>query len=157
MRKKYSLALLSLLFALGVVQTLANAAGEQSSDPPLYKRLGGIYPIASVVDDFVERLLVNDTLNANPAIDAARHTVPKPGLKYLVTAFVAKATGGPEQYAGRTMKASHADLNITNEEWAASMVDFDATLDKFEVPDKERMELIALLESTKGDIVTKVD
>jgi len=34
-----------------------------------------------VVDDFIERLLVNKTLNANPAIKAARERVPKQGLK----------------------------------------------------------------------------
>jgi len=32
-----------------------------------------------VVDDFIERLLVNKTLNANPAIKAARERVPSRG------------------------------------------------------------------------------
>ena len=54
---------------------------EQAEGPTLYERLGGVYSIATVVDDFIERLLVNDTLNANPAIDAARKRVPKAGLK----------------------------------------------------------------------------
>jgi hypothetical protein len=43
----------------------------------LYDRLGGVYNIATVVDNFIERLLVNDTLNANPAINEARARVPK--------------------------------------------------------------------------------
>jgi len=51
------------------------AASEQPKS--LCDRLGGVYSIATVVDDFVERLLVNDTLNANPAMSEARARVPK--------------------------------------------------------------------------------
>ena len=119
----------------------------------LYARLGGIYPIATVVDDFIERLLVNDILNANPAIDEARASVPKAGLKYRVTEMVGWATGGPQEYTGRTMKESHAHMNITEPEWQAMMADFQATLDHFEVPPQLQGELIAIMESTKADIV----
>jgi hypothetical protein len=34
------------------------------------------------------------------------------------------------------------------------MDDFDQTLTKFDVPDRERGELVAIVESTKNDIVT---
>src|SRR3989337_2428582 len=47
-------------------------AGAAANGAALYERLGGVYNIATVVDDFIERLLVNDVLNANPAIKAAR-------------------------------------------------------------------------------------
>lgn len=119
----------------------------------LYERLGGVYSIATVVDDFIERLLINDTLNANPAIKEARDRVPKAGLKFRVTALVCQVTGGPEKYAGRSMKEAHAHLNITEKEWQAMVADFKKTLDKFQVPAKEQGELIAIVESTKGDIV----
>ena len=71
------------------------AVTEQTTEPALYERLGGVYSIAAVVDDFIERLLINDTLNANPAIAKARDSVPKAGLKYRVTELVCQATGGP--------------------------------------------------------------
>jgi truncated hemoglobin YjbI len=32
----------------------------------LYDRLGGIYSIATVVDDFIDRIIVDDRLTANP-------------------------------------------------------------------------------------------
>jgi hypothetical protein len=44
-----------------------------------------------VVDDFIERLLVTATLNANPAINEARRRVPKAGLKCHVAALVCEA------------------------------------------------------------------
>ena len=38
-------------------------------------------------------------------------------------------------------------------EWAAFSKDFDDTMAKFNVPEAERNELFAIVESTKGDIV----
>ncbi|MBI4263840.1 MAG: group 1 truncated hemoglobin [Acidobacteria bacterium] len=129
----------------------------QGQAPPagasLYDRLGGVYSIATVVDDFIERLLVNNTLNANPAINQARAKVPKAGLKFHVTTLVCEVTGGPCQYTGRTMKAAHEHLNITEAQWQAMVADFRVALDKFKVPQKEQQELIAIVGSTKGDIV----
>ena len=50
----------------------------------------------------------------------------------------------------------HRDLRISNTEWDAFMDDFDQTLAKFEVPERERGELVSIIESTKSDIVTSV-
>jgi hemoglobin len=125
----------------------------KTQEKSLYDRLGGVYAIATVVDDFIERLLVNPTLNANPAINQARARVPKAGLKFQVTALVCEVTGGPCKYTGRAMKESHQHLNITEGQWQAMVADFQKTLDKFKVPAKEQAELIAIVASTKKDIV----
>jgi hemoglobin len=125
----------------------------QVKQPSLYERLGGAYSIATVVDDFIERLLVNGTLNANPAINEARKRVPKAGLKFHVTTLVCEVSGGPCKYTGRAMKESHQHLNITQAEWDAMVADFKATLDKFKVPQREQQELITIVGSTKNDIV----
>ncbi|MGQ0836488.1 MAG: group I truncated hemoglobin [Gammaproteobacteria bacterium] len=129
---------------------LAATASPQKS---LYDRLGGAYPISVVVDDFIERLLVNDTLNANPAINEARQRVPKQGLKFHVTTLVCQVTGGPCTYTGRDMKASHLHLNISEREWQEMLADFRTTLAKFGVPAAEQGELVTIVNSTKGDIV----
>jgi len=142
----------AVLFTL-VLGLASTASSQQATTKPLYERLGGAYSIATVVDDFIERLLVNDILNANPAIAEARSRVPKAGLKYRVTALVCEVTGGPEKYAGRSMKEAHHHLNITEKEWQAMAADFKKSLDKFAVPDTEQKELFAIVESTKSDIV----
>lgn len=131
----------------------AVAVRAQSKEKPLYDRLGGVYPIAVVVDDFIDRLLVNAVLNANPAIREARDRVPAPGLKFHVTTLVCQVTGGPCKYTGRDMKSAHAHLNITQREWDAMIADFRATLNKFKVPVREQEELIQIVNSTKKDIV----
>ena len=138
-----------LIIALGI----AAPATAQPATKSLYERLGGLYSIATVVDDFIERLLVNGTLNANPAIKEARTRVPKAGLKFQATALVCEVTGGPCKYTGRTMKESHARLNINEAQWQAMVADFRKTLDKFKVPSREQDELITIVGSTKKDIV----
>ncbi len=161
---------LALLLAVTFAAPATIARGQSSSGPAarrpappataaspaaksLYARLGGAYPISMVVDDFIEKLLVNDTLNANPAIEEARRRVPKQGLKFHVTALVCQVTGGPCTYVGRDMKTTHAHLHITEKEWDAMLADFRKTLDKFAVPAAEQGELVAIVNSTKADIV----
>ena len=51
------------------------------------------------------------------------------------------------------MEDSHRDLLITADEWRAFIDDLHQTLDKFEVPQQERSEVLAIIESTKDDIV----
>ncbi len=126
---------------------------SQPTQPSLYERLGGIYSIATVVDDFIDRVMTDPRLNANPAVDEAHHRVPPAGFKYLVTEMVGMATGGPQKYTGRSMVDSHRDLKITPKEWEAFMDDFQQTLDKFKVPAAEQEELKAIVNSTYGDIV----
>jgi hemoglobin len=142
------------LLAAWSVQT-ADAQEQKEGPKSLYNRLGGAYPIATVVDDFIERLYVDDILNANPAIKEARDRVPKPGLKFRVTSLVCQVTGGLEKYAGRPMKEAHKDLNINEREWQAMLADFKKSLDAFKVPETEQKELFAIVESTKPDIVIK--
>jgi hemoglobin len=124
-----------------------------STAPSLYDRLGGVYAIAAVVDDFIDRVMQDPRLNANPLVDEAHHRVSAAGFKYLVTEQVCWAAGGPQKYTGRNMHDSHAHLKITEGEWQAFLEDLRRTLDKFQVPAAEQGELFAIVESTKGDIV----
>ncbi len=59
-----------------------------ASKPSLYERLGGVYSIAIVVDDFIDWIMVDPRLNANSRVDAAHHRVQPAGFKYLVTEMV---------------------------------------------------------------------
>src|SRR5690348_12779299 len=123
--------------------------------PSLYERLGGVYSIATVVDDFIDRIMVDSRLNANPRVDEAHHRVPPAGFKYLVTEMVCWAAGGPQKYTGRSMYESHKEMKITGPEWDAFMDDFQQTLNKFSVPAQEQAELKAIVNSTRVDIVVE--
>jgi hemoglobin len=127
--------------------------GTEDAAPTLYERLGGVYSIATVVDDFIDRVMSDPRLNANRNVDEAHHKVPPAGFKYLVTEMVCWAAGGPQKYTGRGMAESHRHLNITPKEWDAFLDDFKQTLDKFNVPAPEQAELRAIVQSTYDDIV----
>ena len=106
------------------------AEGEAAS---LYERLGGLYPIARAVDEFIDRLVVNETLNANPAVVAARDPATRPGLKFHVAALLAEAAGGPQVYTGRSMKETHARLDISVSEDTQDPCAQDIVLESVEV------------------------
>jgi hemoglobin len=143
----------AILLAGSAVAQGAEEQGEKS----LYDRLGGLAPISVVVSDFIDVLVPDPVLNANPAIDAARKRVPAAYLKYHVTAMVCQATGGPCQYQGRGMKESHAHLNITDREWDRMVTLFKEVLAKHNVPGRETQELLDIVGSTKADIVVSGD
>jgi truncated hemoglobin YjbI len=81
--------------------------------PSLYDRLGGVYSIATVVDDLIDRVMADPRLNANPLVDEADHRVPPAGFKYLVTEMVCWAAGGPQKYTGRSMADSPSREKFT--------------------------------------------
>src|SRR5882724_2191571 len=89
--------------------------------PNLYERLGGVYSIATVVDDLIDRVMADQRLNANPLVDDAHHKVPPAGFKYLVTEMLCWAAGGPQKYTGKDIESSHRHLHITPGEWDAFM------------------------------------
>jgi hemoglobin len=130
-----------------------DTVSPEGAAPSLYDRLGGIYAIATVVDDFIDRIMIDPRLNANPRVNEAHHRVSPPGFKFLVSEMVGWATGGPQQYSGRTMGESHRHLLITDREWRAFVDDLRQTMDKFAVPRPEQDELEAIVESTKEAIV----
>src|SRR2546430_1799792 len=122
--------------------------------PTLYERLGGVYSIATVVDDLIDRAMADRRLHPKPLVDDAPPQGPPAGFKYLVTEMLCWAAGGPQKYTGKDMESSHRHLRITPDEWDAFMDDVTQTLDKFAVPAAERAEVVAIVESTRRSIVT---
>ena len=154
-RIKSRAAISAIIIAFGSLHAgLVSGDAQQKS---LYDRLGGLAPISVVVSDFIDALVPDAALNANPAIDAARKRVPAPYLKYHVTAMVCQVTGGPCTYQGRGMKESHAHLNISNQDWDRMVVIFKQVLAKHGVPAKEGQELLDIVGSTKAEIVSQTN
>jgi hemoglobin len=61
--------------------------------------------------------------------------------------------GGPQVYRGRSLKDAHQHLNITEKEWKELIKIFRDSMNSFKVPAREQGEIIAILESTKGDVM----
>ena len=147
-KTSYFLFILILFVQMNYLSLSAQTPGES-----LYKRLGGVYNIAAVIDDFVERLLSDPVIIANTNVANAIGKITKPGLKYQLTELLCQAAGGPQKYNGRSMKESHQGLNITEVEWQTMMKDFLTTLTKFNLKNSEQNELLVIVGNTKNDIV----
>jgi hemoglobin len=128
----------------------SSATAQEKKEKSLYQRLGGYDAIAAVVDDFVPRLVGDPTL---AKFFAGHGTESKMRIRQLVVDQICEATGGPCVYIGRTMKASHGGLAITEENWNAAVKHLGASLDKFKVPQKEKDELLGVVSTLKADIV----
>ncbi|HEU0177749.1 MAG TPA: group 1 truncated hemoglobin [Blastocatellia bacterium] len=128
----------------------AAAAAPAPSKPKsgsLFDRLGGMSAISAVVDDFAGNVLADTRINQKFAKTDA------PRLLANLKDFVCNATGGPCKYNGLSMKKAHEHMRTTGGEFTALVEDLVKTLDKFNVVDPERKELLSALAGLRGDIV----
>jgi hemoglobin len=141
--------LLSLTLAASVSLPVATASAQEKS---LYDRLGGYNAVAAVVDDFIGRLV------ADKRFERFFTGHSKDSLKRIrqhIIDQLCEAAGGPCSYTGRTMKASHEGLNISEDDWKAAVDHLTATLDKFKVPKREKDDMLGAVSKFKPDIVEK--
>lgn len=135
-----------------VTMLLAAMTGCATTDAPkasLYERLGAKPAITAVVDDFVANVAADPRINQQ----FARTDIPR--LKTLLVEQICAGTGGPCTYTGRDMKTTHARLGVTGADFSALVEDLVKALDKFQVPEREKSELLAILAPMKSDIVTR--
>jgi hemoglobin len=120
------------------------------SQKTLYERLGGYDAISAVATDLLPRLQADSRLGRfwqHRGEDGVERE------KQLLIDFLCSSAGGPLYYTGRDMKTSHKGMKISEVDWEALLTHLNATLDAFKVPQPERKEVVAFIESTKADIV----
>jgi hemoglobin len=132
---------------LGAPATAAAPAPSRPRTGSLFDRLGGMPAISAVVEDFAGNVLGDTRINKKFAKTDA------PRLLANLKDFVCFATGGPCQYKGLDMKKSHKRMDVTAGEFNALVEDLVKTLDKFNVGDPEKKELLTALAGLRGDIV----
>jgi len=128
--------------------TMKQESGMKPGAPAsLYERLGK-EAITAVVDDFVGRVANDGRINGKFA------NANIPHLKAMLVEQICAASGGPCTYTGHDMKTTHTGLAITNEQFDALVGDLVTTLNKFNVPEREKKELLGALGPMRKDIVT---
>lgn len=143
-----ALAAISLAAACGGgSKKEATTTGEESAEKSLYDRLGGKEAISAVVDAFVANVAADDRINM------FFEKTDIPHLKQMLVDQICGATGGPCEYTGKDMKTVHTGMNITEEQWNATVEDLVKALDGAGVQQKEKEELLGALGGMKGDIV----
>jgi hemoglobin len=144
--KRISCAIKTML----TVALLLSSAPVWAADAPLpslYERLGGTGPITAVVGKFVS-IVGQDT-----RINGYFSKTDLPRLKKQLVDQVCQASGGPCTYEGRDMKTAHKGMKVTTAAFNALVEDLVKALDTFNVPAREKNELLSVLGPMKSDIV----
>ncbi|MBK8231575.1 MAG: chemotaxis protein [Candidatus Eisenbacteria bacterium] len=113
----------------------------------LYERLGGVEAITATVDKFYELVL------ADPALAAFFQRTNLKFLKQAQVSFFSQATGGPEVYRGRSMRETHANLNIGAHHFQLVAGHLVHALESLGVAQPLIEELVALIAPLAADIV----
>ena len=134
------------------------------ADASLYDRLGGVFAIAAVVDHFSDAVIANPKVgrgSANHQLDewSTRQSSRLPGLKFMRTLWVCNVAGGPFQYIGTHpgstpigLEEAHRDLRITPGEFDEVAAELARSLDAFNVPAREKGEVLAAFAAHKGEV-----
>jgi hemoglobin len=133
--------------ATGAPPAATPSPAAARDDRPLYERLGGMPAIEAVVNDFVGRTTTDPRIKERFFATDAVH------LKKMLAEQVCAATGGPCRYSGRDMKMTHGGMEIVEPEWDALVEDLVAALDRFEVPEREKGELLGALGGMKEHVL----
>jgi hemoglobin len=145
----------------------ANSAAIVQGKLTLFDRLGGESGVSNIVADFIPRALNDPRVNWERKDvrggffrrDKDSQWKPTPAhlavLENHICQFISLATGGPSRYDGKEIKATHAHMRITNPEFDATIGDLKASLDRLQIANREQKELLAIIESTRAQIVTE--
>lgn len=132
----------------------------------LYERLGGAEAVTALVEDMTTRVIADPRVNFErkdvrinmfgrkyKAWNPTAENVER--FKRHMIEFITLAAGGPAQYAGREMRSVHRGMKITNNEFDAMVGDIKASMDKLGFGTGEKRDLLAIIETTRKQIVEK--
>ena len=133
-------------------------------DPTLYERLGGVFAIAAVVEQFSDAVIRNPVVGQGSKNDELDEWSTKdldrlPGLKFMRTLWLCEAAGGPFTFEatkpGRThlgLEEAHRDLHIAPAEFDEVAAELARTLSAFKVPPREQEEVLGAFAAHKDEV-----
>ena len=134
------------------------------TEASLYERLGGVFPIAAVVDHFSDAVVRNPITgqgSKDPKLDewSTDDLGRLPGLKFERTLWVCDIAGGPQGYgatkpgsADLGLEEAHRALEISPAIFDELVAELGRSLDHFNVPEKEKGEVLAAFAAHKGEV-----
>ena len=143
------LCLCVALAACGGKSKATEPAPGAPDNRSLFDRLGGLPAITAVVDDFVART------GADTRINMFFTNTDIPRLKQMMVDDICERTGGPCKYKGKSMKDSHINMKLKTADFEVFMEDLEATLDKLQLPAREKGEVLASFRGNQADVVTQ--
>jgi len=155
MRKSLVAITIAMAVMLGCIGTaMATGQGAMAKQKSLYSRLGGKKAITAVVNEFVGIVAGDARINKFFA-DTVKDPKRVEKLKTNLVDQICQASGGPCKYKGKDMKTAHQGMGIDDAAFNALVEDLVAALNKFNVGETEKNELLGALGPMKSQIVEK--
>jgi hemoglobin len=160
----FSLAAAPAVFAEDRAEAKTKTDKAKMAEQSLYKRLGGVFAIAAVVDHFSDAVVQNPIVGKTSKNPALREWHTKnldrlPGLKFMRTLWVCEVTGGPFKFSatkpGKThlgLEEAHRDLKISPDEFDEVAAELGRSLDFAKVPAREKGEVLAAFAAHKKEV-----
>jgi hemoglobin len=127
---------------------------KSNGQPILYDRLGKVEGITSIVDDVIEAHMNNPAIQKRflPLKEQPEHLAL---IRQRTIEFFSAGSGGQMEYSGEEMPKAHKGMNIRPEEYMEVVDDIMHTLDKHEIDEESKKDVLAILWSLKGMIVAQ--
>ncbi len=118
----------------------------------LYEQLGGDAAVNAAVDIFYRKVLKDARISRFfQGVDMERQAAKQ-------KAFLTMAFGGPNNYSGLDMRRGHAHLvaqGLDDSHFDAVVEHLGATLKELNVPDALIVQVAAIAETTRNDVLGK--
>jgi hemoglobin len=134
------------------------------AEKSLYDRLGGVFAIAAVVNQFSDDIVKDPVAgrdSTNPELrEWHREKLDRlAGLKFMRTLWLCEVAGGPFEFSATKAGATHLGLEEAHRDLQIAPAEFDAvagvlgrTLDAFQVPGPEKEEVLGAFAAHKGEV-----
>jgi len=113
----------------------------------LYERLGGSDGIQNLANDLVDNHV------SNPKVGKRFADSDIPAFKKIAAEFFIAGTGGPDVYQGMDIISAHKGMNISGEEFMAVLEDAMKAMEKNNLGQREKEEVLFVLFSMKDEVM----
>ena len=127
---------------------------KSNGQPTLFERLGKTEGIAAIVDDAIETHMNNPVIQKRFLLlkEQPEHWAL---IRQHTIEFFSAGSGGQATYSGKEMPAAHKGMNIRPEEFMEVVDDILIVLDKHQIDEGSKKDVLAILWSLKGMIVAQ--
>ncbi|MEZ0139812.1 MAG: group 1 truncated hemoglobin [Candidatus Reddybacter sp.] len=115
----------------------------------VYDGIGGEAAVDAAVDIFYRKVL------ADKRVNEFFTTVDMEAQREKQKAFLTMAFGGPNNYTGKDMREGHKAMNLNEGHFNAIAESLEATLEELSVPQASIDQILAIVATTKDDVLNR--
>lgn len=122
---------------------------KQAREESLYHQIGGKAAVSAAVDLFYVKVL------KDPRVNFFFEDINMMRQHNQQKAFLSAALGGPEPWTGKDMREAHKNLDLEESHFNAIAEHLVATLEELKVDPELINKVIAVVASTKDDVLNR--